>query len=117
MPGGAVLNVVWFLAGTTVTGVATAWKVAPVMRRLSHLVDDLIGEPARTGVAARPGVMERLAQLEAGQVHGARVQQEQAADIEAQSGSLLSLAAAVDQIRAWMESQGKPPLPPQQRTA
>ena len=50
MPGGGVLNVVWFLAGTTVTGVATAWKVAPILRRLSHLLDDLLGEPPRAGL-------------------------------------------------------------------
>lgn len=110
MPGGTVVNVVSFLAGTTITGVATAWKVAPILRRLSHLVDDLMGEPARPGVAARPGVVERLSTLE-----------DDVADIktvkESNASALLSLAATVDQIRAWMESQGKPPSPPQQRTA
>ena len=110
MPGGAVLNVVYFLAGTTVTGVGVAWKLAPILRRLSHLVDDLLGEPARPGVAARPGVVERLSTLE-----------DDVADIktvkESNASALLSLAATVDQIRAWMESQGKPPSPPQQRTA
>jgi len=52
-----------------VTGlIGGAWaavrRLAPVVRRVVHLVDDLAGEPARPGVAARPGVMERLAELE-----------------------------------------------------
>jgi len=52
-----------------VTGlIGGAWaavrRLAPVVRRVVHLVDDLAGEPARPGVEARPGVMERLAELE-----------------------------------------------------
>ena len=33
-------------------------------RGIAHLLDDLLGEPARAGVPARPGVMERLANQE-----------------------------------------------------
>lgn len=33
-------------------------------KRLAHFLDDWFGEEARPGVAARPGVMERLERLE-----------------------------------------------------
>lgn len=39
-------------------------RMAPGIRRIVHLVDDLTGEPERPGVPARPGVMERLQQLD-----------------------------------------------------
>lgn len=39
-------------------------KAAPVLRKLGHLVDDLVGEPARPGVEARPGLMERMEAVE-----------------------------------------------------
>lgn len=39
-------------------------RVAPGVRRIVHLTDDLIGEPDRPGVPGRPGVMERLHQLD-----------------------------------------------------
>lgn len=36
----------------------------PRLRRLGHLIDDLAGEPERPGVTRRPGVMERLQEME-----------------------------------------------------
>ena len=39
-------------------------RAAPMIRHLSHAADDILGEPARPGVEARKGVMERLAQIE-----------------------------------------------------
>lgn len=39
-------------------------KAAPVLRKLGHLVDDLVGEPARPGVPPRPGLMERMESVE-----------------------------------------------------
>lgn len=53
----AVLAVVW----------GAVWlvrKIAPVARKLGHLVDDLVGEPERPGVPARPGLMERMEAVE-----------------------------------------------------
>lgn len=45
------------------------WRLArriwPVLRKLTHFVDDLVGEPDRPGVPGRPGVMARLAAIEA----------------------------------------------------
>lgn len=39
-------------------------KAWPQIRKVSHFVDDLAGEPERPGVPARPGIMERLASVE-----------------------------------------------------
>lgn len=46
---------------------ASVWlaKVAwPFVQKLSHFVDDVVGESARPGVEARPGLMERIGGLE-----------------------------------------------------
>lgn len=39
-------------------------KLWRIFRRIDHFMDDWFGEPARPGVAARPGVMERLCSVE-----------------------------------------------------
>ena len=47
---------------------ALAWffkKVLPIVRRVTHFLDDVLGEPARPGFEARPGLMERMAIQEA----------------------------------------------------
>lgn len=55
---------------TTVIGLcvgAVVWlfKVAwPVVRKLNHFVDDVVGEPDRPGVPGRPGLMVRVAHIE-----------------------------------------------------
>lgn len=38
-------------------------KAAPTLRKIGHAVDDFVGEPARPGVDARPGVVESVALL------------------------------------------------------
>lgn len=43
---------------------AAAWKGLPSMRRFGHALDDITGEPARPGVDARPGLVERMANVE-----------------------------------------------------
>lgn len=40
------------------------WAV-PTIRRVGHLLDDLMGEPERHGAPPRPGLMERMNILEA----------------------------------------------------
>lgn len=40
------------------------YKAWPLVRNVSHLTDDMVGEKARPGVPARPGLMERMAALE-----------------------------------------------------
>jgi len=52
-----------------VTGAAAGlvWAGRGVLRwgrRITHLVDDITGEPARPGVPARPGLMERIGTIE-----------------------------------------------------
>lgn len=41
-----------------------AVKVFPFLRKITHFIDDVAGEPARAGVPARPGLMERLSVVE-----------------------------------------------------
>lgn len=43
-------------------------KILKGARRVGHFLDDWFGEPARPGVAERPGVMRRIDVLEHG--HG-----------------------------------------------
>jgi hypothetical protein len=58
----------WQTVAAVAGGVAAVWaflaRVVPVLRRIGHLVDDLVGEPERPGHDARPGVMERLKELD-----------------------------------------------------
>ncbi|MFB9929203.1 hypothetical protein ACFORO_22960 [Amycolatopsis halotolerans] len=41
-----------------------ARNAARGLRRLGHFADDWFGEPERNGVAARPGVIERISAIE-----------------------------------------------------
>ncbi|UBU11593.1 hypothetical protein [Nonomuraea gerenzanensis] len=50
---------------TLAGGGAVAAKLIKLLKKLSDAVDDWQGEPARKGVPARPGVMERLEAIEA----------------------------------------------------
>lgn len=47
----------------------SAWalirKLGPGLVRLVHMLDDFQGEPARPGVQARPGMLERMSTMEA----------------------------------------------------
>lgn len=56
-------------------------KVFPVLRKINHFVDDVAGEPARAGVPARPGLMERLSVVE-------EKQDEQSVSLAKQSAAL-----------------------------
>lgn len=46
-------------------GIAVVVKVFSLIKRMHNWLDDWAGEPARPGVDARPGVMARLASIEA----------------------------------------------------
>lgn len=50
--------------GTLAGLFAAVKKVTPTFRGIADLARDWAGEPARAGVAARPGVMERLASID-----------------------------------------------------
>lgn len=55
----------WIALVALMAVIAFLWaKVWPVVSRFVHFLDDFIGEKARPGVPARPGVMERLQALE-----------------------------------------------------
>lgn len=51
--------------GGIIALVGVVWKIMPNLRRISHFLDDLMGEAARPGVPASPGILERLADVEA----------------------------------------------------
>lgn len=50
--------------GSIIALVGVVWKIMPNLRRISHFLDDLMGEAARPGVPASPGILERLADVE-----------------------------------------------------
>lgn len=56
-------------------------KVFPFLRKITHFIDDVAGEPARPGVVARPGLMERLSVVE-------EKQDEQSVSLAQQSAAL-----------------------------
>lgn len=56
-----VTAVIGLVSGACVWLFKVAW---PVVRKLNHFVDDVVGEPDRPGVPGRPGLMERVATIE-----------------------------------------------------
>lgn len=58
--GGAIAT------GLLIIGAVVAFQrwALPKLRQVGHLIDDLAGEPARPGVEARPGLMERMKSVE-----------------------------------------------------
>lgn len=58
-----------YLVAVLVLGILVGFGVAlrryaPGARRIGHAIDDIIGEEARPGIPARPGIVERQATLE-----------------------------------------------------
>jgi hypothetical protein len=51
------------VSATTLIGVFIK-KVLPGIRKANHFVDDMVGEEARPGVPARPGIVETLAEVQ-----------------------------------------------------
>lgn len=70
--------------------------VVRMARNLGHLVDDVRGEPARPGVAERPGILVRLQQIET-QI-AAVEQRVSGVEHELTPNSGLSLRDAVDRV-------------------
>lgn len=89
-------------AGTGLAKLARAlWRGA---QRVSQLMDDWHGEPARPGVDPRPGVLERLGAIEDGQ-REAKTEAAQQRELLAQQGELL--ANLTSRVRA-MEKELHP---------
>jgi hypothetical protein len=53
--------------GTVVVIGGLGWKFFRAIGQFVHMIDDMAGTRARNGVPARPGIMERLANMEASQ--------------------------------------------------
>jgi hypothetical protein len=62
-PWAAIVAVAGVLVALGSIGAAGRWFVVR-LRKLGHLADDLLGEPARPGHEARPGLMDRVKTLE-----------------------------------------------------
>jgi hypothetical protein len=95
-----------FLAGITLADVLTwggvvgaifaAFKwVIPFARKVSHFIDDVAGEPARAGVPARPGLMERFATVETKQDEQAKALEVVRHEVTTNHGSSLKDAVKV----------------------
>ena len=54
------------VAGCLLWAVRHLWRV---IRRVTHFLDDYAGQPARDGMAARPGFMARLVSVEESIAH------------------------------------------------
>lgn len=56
----------WMAALTVVIAgvVVILRKALPLLKKLGDFLDDVAGEPARAGVPARPGLMERVQRIE-----------------------------------------------------
>jgi hypothetical protein len=55
--------IVGVIAGLGTIGVFVK-KGIPFIRKVSHFIDDMLGEEARPGVPAQPGVIARLSTIE-----------------------------------------------------
>jgi len=62
-PWAAIVAVAGVLVALGGIGAAIRWIVVQ-LRKIGHLADDLLGEPARPGHVARPGLMDRVKTLE-----------------------------------------------------
>ncbi len=60
----SVTDVVLTVVFVTALGVALRKMVWPTLSKLKDFADDVTGEPGRPGVAARPGLMERMSAVE-----------------------------------------------------
>ena len=69
----------WLAAAAVLVWVGV--KIFPFLRKITHFIDDVAGEPARPGVDARPGLMERLSVVE-------EKQDEQSVSLAKQSAAL-----------------------------
>lgn len=54
-------------AALAIIGSLITWfcrRGLPAVRKINHFIDDMTGEEARPGVKARPGILERLDNIE-----------------------------------------------------
>lgn len=87
-------------------------KVFPWLRKIMHFIDDVSGEPARAGVPARPGLMERLTVVEEKQDAQATALGVIKHEVTTNHGSSLkdavkSIDVAVADLASWQEKHEK----------
>lgn len=80
-------------------------KVWAPVRKFMHLVDDLVGEPERAGVPARPGLMERVQSIEHEVTtnHGSSLKDA----VKELSDSVTELHTSVDIVQTTIAAQGE----------
>ena len=93
MPGWIVdlISVAPWLAAAALL-VWVALKVWPFLRKITHFIDDVAGEPARPGFEARPGLMERLSVVE-------EKQDEQSVSLAQQSAEMANQSVALSVVQ------------------
>lgn len=91
----AVAGVVVVVGGALALVVGFVRWLARTGKNVADIKDDLLGEPAREGVAERPGVMKRLAKIEGSQ-------KEMMAELRPNGGG--SLRDAVNRLEAGQEA-------------
>ncbi|WP_341945641.1 hypothetical protein [Microbacterium sp. LWH11-1.2] len=93
MPGWIVdlISVAPWLAAAALL-VWVALKVWPFLRKITHFIDDVAGEPARPGFEARPGLMERLSVVE-------EKQDEQSVSLAQQSAEMANQSIALGVVQ------------------
>lgn len=109
------IRVAPWLVAAVIIGLFVVWvvrKIAPSLKKLTDMADDFLGEKARPGVPARPGVMERLAAHEAAQDDAAREQGAIADKLEVVRHELFpnsgtSLRDAVNRIDEKLDSDNR----------
>lgn len=91
----ALVLVIAGVLGVLSFGGWVAFKAWPAVRKVSHFIDDLTGEPARPGFPARPGLMERMASLE---------ETQEAIRHQVQNSHATNLRDDVDELKEGLEA-------------
>jgi len=99
----ATLESAAIVAALGALGAAVA-KVWPVVRRLARFLDDVHGEPARTGQPARPGWGERLSRIEDGQDDTRRRLERVESGQIATLSRVVHLESTTERVRAQTEN-------------
>ncbi len=98
----------WALLAAIITVIVGAVGVLrwllPRIKKFDLLVDDFLGTPARPGVAARPGVMERLQQND---LDHAALLEKAAANADGVAANALATAAVSSQLAVIVDSVGQ----------
>lgn len=111
LSGITLADIVWWtiVAGTVFASVK---YVFPAIKGLIDFFDDVKGEPARPGVEARPGLMDRLASVESIQKANSRTLDTVRHEVFPNSGKSLrdridQTAKAVDEVNEKLDNDNR----------